>query len=248
MSDVIVSGIELTALHNRVTALDGVGATVPSKSAMPVVQNDLNGLHTTLNQLTLALQSQLNLIATQITTLQGTVNQLLGGPIVAPTSIAAIPGQSLVSYNSTTGTFTQAPNLIRTAQVVLTSAQILTLGTVPVQIIPAPGAGQMIVPMFATYKLVYNSVRYTVSADNFALTVGTATTTNAFQVDSLFGTVGFLDQAQSAYMAGDIATGVSTLASVTNAPLMLTTVSGTNSASAGNSTVVVTVQYYVQTA
>lgn len=68
-------------LSQRVTALDGVGAQVPSRSAVPTIYTDLNGLHGTINQLTLTIQGQLNTIAASITTLQGTVNNLLGLPV-----------------------------------------------------------------------------------------------------------------------------------------------------------------------
>lgn len=64
---------------NRLTALDGVGAAVPSHSAVPTIEADINGLNTTLNQLTLTIQQQLNTYITQLQTLQQTVNELLGG-------------------------------------------------------------------------------------------------------------------------------------------------------------------------
>lgn len=59
----------LQDLSIRVSAIDGIGTQVPSRADIPVIQTDLNGLHTTINQLTLTLQAQLNGIAADISTL-----------------------------------------------------------------------------------------------------------------------------------------------------------------------------------
>jgi hypothetical protein len=60
-------------LQNRVTALDGVTSPVPSNAAVPTIEADLNGLHTTINQLTLLLQSQMNTITSQLAQVLGAV-------------------------------------------------------------------------------------------------------------------------------------------------------------------------------
>jgi hypothetical protein len=70
---------QVMEIFNRLTALDGIGSPVPSQMAVPTIDLDLNGLHTTINQLTLTIQAQLNTVAQQLQTLQGTVNTLLGG-------------------------------------------------------------------------------------------------------------------------------------------------------------------------
>lgn len=89
-----VDPVQFTLLVNRVTALDGIGASIPSASAIPAMQADLNGLHTTINQLVLTIQTQLNLVANLITQLQGTTNQLLGGSgLTIPNYlVASLPG------------------------------------------------------------------------------------------------------------------------------------------------------------
>lgn len=73
-----VTATQFALLQNRVTAIDGVGAQVPSQSAVPVIATDLNGLHETINQLTLAIQTQLNTVLNQLISIQGAVNNLLG--------------------------------------------------------------------------------------------------------------------------------------------------------------------------
>jgi hypothetical protein len=76
----IVAGTQDNFMNfiNRLTALDGVGAVVPSSAAVPVLQADMNGLRSTLNQLVLTLQSQLNAYGQQVSQLQSSVNTLLG--------------------------------------------------------------------------------------------------------------------------------------------------------------------------
>jgi len=78
---------QVTAIFNRLTALDGINSPIPSAAAVPTVEKDLNGIHTTINQLTLTIQAQLNAIGQQLSTLQGTVNELLPTP---PTKIQTV--------------------------------------------------------------------------------------------------------------------------------------------------------------
>lgn len=89
-----VDPVQFALLVNRVTALDGISAAIPSASAVPTIQKDLNGLHTTLNQLVLTIQTQLNLVANLVTQLQGTTNELLGGSgLTIPNYlVASLPG------------------------------------------------------------------------------------------------------------------------------------------------------------
>lgn len=68
----------ISQLAQRVSALDGIGALSPSGAVVPTIFNDLNGLHTTISQLTLTIQSQLNTTITQVNTYVEIVNQLLG--------------------------------------------------------------------------------------------------------------------------------------------------------------------------
>src|SRR5208337_748110 len=69
---------QVNAILNRLTALDGITSPVPSAAAVPTIEADLNGIHTTIAQVTLTIQAQLNQVTQQVATLQGTVNELLG--------------------------------------------------------------------------------------------------------------------------------------------------------------------------
>lgn len=68
----------LINVDNRLTALDGVGAQVPSSASVPTIFRSINGLTTTISQLTLTIQSQMNTVAAAVATLQASVNNLLG--------------------------------------------------------------------------------------------------------------------------------------------------------------------------
>lgn len=75
----------LNLLTNRVTALDGITSPVPSAAAVPTIEADLNGIHTTISQVTLTLQAQLNQLMQEVAVLTALTNQLLGGaPLVIP--------------------------------------------------------------------------------------------------------------------------------------------------------------------
>lgn len=66
-------------LAARLTTLDGVGAQVPSRASVPTIFADLNALHTTINQLTLTVQAQLNTTISQVNALDALVDELLYG-------------------------------------------------------------------------------------------------------------------------------------------------------------------------
>lgn len=63
----------LQDLAIRLSAVDGIGATVPSQADIPTIESDLNGLHTTINQLVLTLQTQWNTILTQLQAVQASL-------------------------------------------------------------------------------------------------------------------------------------------------------------------------------
>jgi len=50
----------LSQLSTRLTAVDGIGATVPSSANIPTINAALNGLNTTIQQWGLVVQTELN--------------------------------------------------------------------------------------------------------------------------------------------------------------------------------------------
>jgi hypothetical protein len=88
----------------------------------------------------------------------------------------------LVLYaNETTGVIDAVDSsgndamLVRSATVKLTSAQILGLGTSPVQIVPAPPTGKTIVPIGGSWKYFPGSTAYSFGVDYPSLALCTDT-------------------------------------------------------------------------
>jgi hypothetical protein len=54
------------------------------------------------------------------------------------------------------------------------SASVLTLNTVPIQIVPAPAAGKILIPTLMIASLVYGAATYAVNASGASLKYGTA--------------------------------------------------------------------------
>lgn len=59
-----------------------------------------------------------------------------------------------------------ADPFMKRIQLTLTSAQVLTLTSSTVQILPAPGAGKVIVPQFAIAQLKYGTTPYSIGTTN----------------------------------------------------------------------------------
>lgn len=74
----ILPGVQddLTNFLARLSAIDGIGLSNPSTGDIPVIESDINGLRTTLSQVVLTIQSQLNAIQNQVNNIQTTVNLL----------------------------------------------------------------------------------------------------------------------------------------------------------------------------
>lgn len=74
----------------------------------------------------------------------------------------------------------------RTVKIV--TANVLTLNSVPIQIVPAAGAGTIIVPYLMVASLVYNSVAYTCNASGISLFYGLngAGTSTGFTLSQAF--------------------------------------------------------------
>jgi hypothetical protein len=71
------------------------------------------------------------------------------------------------------GGLAQAGSAVQTTTLTLTSAQILSLYTLPVQVVPAPGAGQIINPIAFTLQYKFGTVAYTVPPQGIQFISGT---------------------------------------------------------------------------
>lgn len=155
-----------------------------------------------------------------------------------PSIDATIPGQVLSS--NAAGILSWASTGTLSATVIVAAADLLTLNTIPIQIIPAPGAGNMISIVGATMEYVFNITPYTVAAGSqLQLFIST------IEVGSDIAATGLLDQGANTFgftTAANQITGIPT-ATVANQPL---TIKNSSTAfTGGNGTLVVTVYYNI---
>lgn len=125
------------------------------------------------------------------------------------------------------------------------TANVLTLNTVPVQLVPAPGAGLLIVPELVIASLVFNSAAYATNSAGATLKYGTAgagtstlyTLSQAFLQSASGTNVQVVNQASAAtYLpaAADV-----------NAPLTL--IAATSDPTTGDSDLYLRVYYMIVT-
>src|SRR5690349_7998744 len=131
---------------------------------------------------------------------------------------------------------------VQTATITLTSAQILGLYTTPVQVVPAPGTGQLLNPLSFTLQYKFGSTPYTVSPQGIQFIsgapgrdeYGSVTTSNLLDApSSRVATASANGQA-----GGDPAT-------YANQPLMVDL--STSDPTGGDGTLTITVTYTVVT-
>lgn len=128
------------------------------------------------------------------------------------------------------------------ATLALTSAQILALNGTPVQIVAAPGAGKLLVPIFATFEYKFNSLAYanvTSSAIVIAPSGLLGTTDEPIQAPA----EGFIDQtaSQFAMFPGNSVTGA--LTAYSNAALLVANEEGSGEFTTGDGTLIITLWY-----
>lgn len=87
------------------------------------------------------------------------------------------------------------PAGLQNVTVTLTAAQLLALNATPVQLIPAPGAGFAVIPVYASMQYKFVTAGYGNAAD-YNLCIGPAAATDT-QCAIIQPTAGFLDQTSS---------------------------------------------------
>lgn len=144
-------------------------------------------------------------------------------------------GYMNVASNGTASVSATAGFPLQTVHRLLSSAEILTLSSVPIQIIAAPGSGKHLVLCWATCRLNFNSIAYA--------TGSTLSITSAGAAQTVLGkTSAFITSSATvwAYMNYNTIAGTS-VASNTAVNVIL----GSNP-TLGNSTVDVNVTYYIE--
>lgn len=131
----------------------------------------------------------------------------------------------------------------RTVQI--PTASVLTLNTVPIQIVPAPGAGKLIVPTMMIASMVYNSTTYSTNSGGASLIYGTAgagtstgfTVTQAFLQASTGTNVQVINQASAATY----------LPAATDVNVPLTLIAASSDPTTGNSDLYIRVYFMIVT-
>ena len=118
----------------------------------------------------------------------------------------------------------------------ITSAQILDIFTTPIDIIPAPGAGKMIIPSFITLIIRFNSSTYTDTGGAWKVVLGTSGLTITTIVSYLGSSTFDKETIQSLFYSA-----ATTFGTFINQPLRLTTTG--NNPLGGNSGIDVYVTY-----
>lgn len=129
--------------------------------------------------------------------------------------------------------------------VTIPTASVLTLNSVPVQIVPAPGAGLMLVPYLMVGSLVYKSATYAVNASGASLKYGTA---GAGTSTGFTFTQGFLQTGSgTAIQVVNQSSSATYLPATTDVNVPLTLIAASSDPTTGDSDLYVRVYYYVLT-
>lgn len=124
---------------------------------------------------------------------------------------------------------------------VIPSAQVLQLNTTPIQLVPAPGAGLVVVPYMLVASMVYNSTTYSTNASGASLAYGVS---GAGTAPGLTLTQVFLQSSSTNFsIVNASTTAYSPQASDVNQPLTL--IAASSNPTTGNSDLYVRVYFKV---
>lgn len=124
------------------------------------------------------------------------------------------------------------------------SASVLTLNSVPIQIVPAPGAGLLIIPTLMIATLVFNSAGYSTNASGASLKYGVS---GAGTSPGLTLTQGFLQSGSGTNTAVVFASATQYLPATTDFNVPLTLIAATSDPTTGDSDLYVRVFFNVVT-
>jgi hypothetical protein len=126
----------------------------------------------------------------------------------------------------------------------LTSAQILALHGTPIQILAAPGAGKVIVPIEATAQYKFNSATYA-NVTSANIVIGPTGSTATVQ-PVVFNATGFIDQTVS-MVDMEPCEALGTQTDFSNIAFVVQNQGGSGEFTTGNGTLVITMWYMVLT-
>jgi hypothetical protein len=150
-----------------------------------------------------------------------------------------VPFAANVSPNAPSGPFCG----FQMVDVTLTSAQILALQTTPVTLVPAPGAGLMLIPDKAVIRVAGVTAAYTDAGGAVSFNIGTMTQVLGANTVFTGPTAGQVSQQIQSFSGTSTAAAPSTNI---NAPLTIS--KATNNFAAGSGTAHITVYYTTEPA
>jgi hypothetical protein len=178
-----------------------------------------------------------------------TVGQVTGAAPLASPALTGVPtaptptiGDS--STKLATTQFVQQAGItpIIFAAVSLSSINLLALHVTPINLIPAPGAGLALYPLFVSLEYKFATTPYTLHGDSLKIDYG-STPTAFIQT---FAEAGFFDQGSSQLKFFNAVTTNGSLSAVTNQPFTIYGAGGTDM-TAGDGTAVVYIYYALVT-
>jgi hypothetical protein len=159
----------------------------------------------------------------------------LGGVEITP---FAGQGISITGPVSITGTLAQNGNVKQTVAVPLTAAQIIAMGTTPVTLIAAPGAGKVIIVDNITFKMVRTATAFTGGGDvEFRYTNASGDKVTADVAEALIDTAG------AATAFANVRGVEASITPVANAAIVITNATAPFAAGTGSAQVVI--EYHI---
>lgn len=145
---------------------------------------------------------------------------------------------SFIGNSALTGTLTQNGIVKQSTTVSLTAAQIIAMGTTPIELIAAPGAGKAIIVDNITFKMVRTATAFTGGgAVEFRYTDASGAKVTADVAEALIDTAG------AATAFANVRGIEASITPVANAAIVIT--NATAAFAAGTGTAVLTIEYHV---
>jgi hypothetical protein len=155
------------------------------------------------------------------------------------TGATSVTGATTFVGNSVlTGTLTQNGIIRQSTTLSLSAAQIIAMGTTPVEIVAAPGAGKAIIVDSVTFKMVRTATAFTGGGDvEFRYTNAEGDKVTADVAEALVDTAG------AATAFANVRGIEASITPVANAAIVIT--NATAAFAAGTGTAVLTIEYHV---
>jgi hypothetical protein len=167
-----------------------------------------------------------------------------------PEEVAAIENALGVNLSNVPQGGGGGQQVLLSASITLTAAQLKTLLGTPIQIVAAPGVGKMLLPLQCVYQYKYITPAYTIGTNeeiNIFPQGGNPFAGNFNQWFSNFSATGLLDQTHNVVFAPGTASQTTDVQSIYENKALMVGRSGSAEWTNGNGTLTVTLIYAVVT-